>query len=290
MIPTADLHAAAERFGTPLYVYDAAELDAALGRVRAAFGDARLFYAMKANPNLSLLRRLAAAGVGAECVSAGEIARAEKVGLTGGQLIVNGPAKLAAEYAAGARLGATFVVDREEEVGLLPPRSRALVRVNPALEVSTHDHLATGAAGSKFGVTPAQAINFTLGFLAGTFLLSPDLDLSEGRVDSKRRWGVLGFLWVPYGRLFSHRGLSHTWLLGPLTRLAYVAVILAVVAGLVRVAFPAWTWPALPEPVGLKFAAPLLLGYYLSQWLHLIADGVHPDHGVRHSLRKLRRR
>lgn len=157
MIPTADLHAAAERFGTPLYVYDAAELDAALGRVRAAFGDARLFYAMKANPNLSLLRRLAAAGVGAECVSAGEIARAEKVGLTGGQLIVNGPAKLAAEYAAGARLGATFVVDREEEVGLLPPRSRALVRVNPALEVSTHDHLATGAAGSKFGVTPAQA-------------------------------------------------------------------------------------------------------------------------------------
>lgn len=39
----------------------------------------------------------------------------------------------------------------------LPPASRALVRVNPALTVSTHTHLATGAAGSKFGVTPAQA-------------------------------------------------------------------------------------------------------------------------------------
>lgn len=167
-------------------------------------------------------------------------------------------------------------------------------RVHNLINLAAYAVLAAGALAASrqdlIGVTPAQAINFTLGFMAGTFLLSPDLDLSEGRVDSKRRWGVLGFLWVPYGRMFSHRGLSHTWLLGPLTRLAYVAVLLGLVAGLVRVAFPAWQWPALPEPVGLKFAVPLLLGYYLSQWLHLIADGVHPDHGVRHSLRKLRRR
>ncbi|WP_425430331.1 diaminopimelate decarboxylase [Deinococcus planocerae] len=156
-IPRADLYAAADRFGTPLYVYDAAELDAALARVQAAFGGARVFYAMKANPNLALLARLRASGVGFECVSAGEIARAEHVGAGGEDILVNGPAKSREEYETGARLGAIFVVDREEEVGLLPPGSRALVRVNPALNVSTHDHLATGAAGSKFGVTPAQA-------------------------------------------------------------------------------------------------------------------------------------
>ncbi|MFB9995254.1 diaminopimelate decarboxylase [Deinococcus oregonensis] len=151
------LHRAAAQYGTPLYLYDAAELDAALSRVRSAFGTARVYYAMKANPNLTLLRRLHAAGVGFECVSAGEIARAERIGAGGDSLLVNGPAKSDAEYAAGARLGATFIVDRAEEVGLLPPHSRALVRVNPALEISTHDHLATGAAGSKFGVTLAQA-------------------------------------------------------------------------------------------------------------------------------------
>ncbi|EYB67943.1 diaminopimelate decarboxylase [Deinococcus phoenicis] len=152
----SELRTAAERFGTPLYVYDAAELDAALARVRSAFGPARVFYAVKANPNLTLLGRMRAAGVGFECVSAGEIARAEHVGASGDTLLVNGPAKSAQEYAAGARLGATFIVDRVEEVGLLPPRSKALVRVNPALDVSTHDHLATGAASSKFGVTPEQ--------------------------------------------------------------------------------------------------------------------------------------
>ncbi|KEF33743.1 diaminopimelate decarboxylase [Deinococcus sp. RL] len=156
MIPRDQLQTAAERFGTPLYVYDAAEIDAALGRVQAAFGGARVYYAMKANPNLALLRRLHGVGIGFECVSGGEIARAAAVGACGEQVLINGPAKLPDDYAAGARLGATFVVDREEEVGLLPPGSRALVRVNPALAVSTHAHLATGAASSKFGVTPAQ--------------------------------------------------------------------------------------------------------------------------------------
>lgn len=152
MLTDAQLHEAAERFGTPLYVYDAAELDAALARVRAAFGDARLFYAMKANPNLSLLARLHAAGVGFECVSLGELERAKYVGARGDEVLVNGPAKSEAEYALGTELGATFIVDRAGEEALLPPRSRVLLRVNPALEVSTHDHLATGAANSKFGV------------------------------------------------------------------------------------------------------------------------------------------
>lgn len=150
------LHEAADRFGTPLYVYDAAELDAALGRVMAAFGEARVFFAVKANSNLGVLRRMADAGLGFDCVSYGELCRAEFLGVPGERVISNGPAKSQEEYDLGARLGVTFIVDRVDEVGLLPPRSRALVRVNPALQISTHDHLATGSAASKFGVTPEQ--------------------------------------------------------------------------------------------------------------------------------------
>lgn len=121
ILSRTQLLTAAERFGTPLYVYHAAELDAALARVQTAFGDARIFYAMKANPNLTLLARMRAVGVGFECVSAGELARAEYVGAGGDGVLVNGPAKSPEEYAAGARLGATFIVDRAEEVRLLPP-------------------------------------------------------------------------------------------------------------------------------------------------------------------------
>ncbi len=150
----AQMKQAADTFGTPLYAYSAAELDAALRRVQDAFGSARIWYAMKANPNLTLLRRLALSGVGFECVSLGELERAVKVGAGGDTVIVNGPAKSDEEYRLGSELGATFIVDRAEEVGLLPPASRVLVRVNPGLEVSTHDHLATGAGHSKFGVRP----------------------------------------------------------------------------------------------------------------------------------------
>ncbi len=150
-------------------------------------------------------------------------------------------------------------------------------------------------------ITPLQALSFSLGYGVGTLLLSPDLDLAEGNVDSKRRWGPLGFLWVPYGRLFSHRGLSHTWLLGPMTRLVYLALIVALVWGLLIAVVslglipahllpPALLHPRLPlthQVLGFKLTYPLLGGYYLSQWLHLIADGVRPDHGFRHSRRKM---
>ncbi|WP_293911013.1 metal-binding protein [Deinococcus sp.] len=132
-------------------------------------------------------------------------------------------------------------------------------------------------------ITPAQAASFTLAYAAGTFLLSPDLDLAEGKVDSKRHWGLLGVLWVPYGMVFSHRGLSHTWLLGPLTRLAYVGLILLMVFGLLHYFWPALGLPRLPQPINVKFVLPVVLGYYVSQWLHLIADGVRPDHGMKRS-------
>ncbi len=152
MLSRDQLLEAAALFGTPLYVYDAREIDAALKRVRQAFGEARVFYAMKANPNFAILRRLRAAGVGFEAVSPGELARTRFLGCAGSEVIVNGPAKSEEEYQLGADMGATFVIDRMEEVGLLARGTPVLVRVNPALGVSTHPHLATGAADSKFGV------------------------------------------------------------------------------------------------------------------------------------------
>ncbi|GGJ90082.1 metal-binding protein [Deinococcus aquiradiocola] len=147
-------------------------------------------------------------------------------------------------------------------------------------------------------VSPAQALTFTAGYAVGTFLLSPDLDLAEGNVDSKRHWGFLGALWVPYGLMFSHRGLSHTWVIGPLTRLLYLSVMVAIVWGALQFLLPHDALLTLRRTLDLRslgayvwstgVAVPLLAGYYLSQWLHLTADGVRPDHGLRHGGRKLR--
>jgi uncharacterized metal-binding protein len=128
-----------------------------------------------------------------------------------------------------------------------------------------------------------RALAFLLGYLAGTFLLSPDLDLAEKGVRAQGRWGVLGALWRPYGWLFRHRGLSHTWVLGPLTRLGYLLLLLFLLYGLLKgvAAFMgaslALALPPLPKEVLLLG----LLGYYLSQWLHLVADDIWPDHDLR---------
>jgi uncharacterized metal-binding protein len=142
---------------------------------------------------------------------------------------------------------------------------------------------------------PEAAVVFAAAFAAGTFLLSPDLDLAEQNVGPKNAWGPLGVLWVPYGLVMSHRGTSHSWVVGPLTRLLYLLGIVAVLGlvlyaiayGLARFAnLPldlAWLRINLnPQDwnlsgVRLDVFVAMLAGYYLSQWLHLVADGVWPD-------------
>ena len=143
-------------------------------------------------------------------------------------------------------------------------------------------------------LAPETLKTFSLAFMIGTFLITPDLDLAENRMQARNNWGLLGLLWIPYGAMFSQRGLSNTWLIGPLTRLAYLALL-----GL------ALSWAAAQVGpyfgYGFSFRAELgenwselaigaLSGYYLSQWLHLLADGVRPDHGLRGRSRGRNRR
>jgi uncharacterized metal-binding protein len=132
---------------------------------------------------------------------------------------------------------------------------------------------------APFTVNPQLELSFLAGYLIGTFLVTPDLDLAEGHVRAKRHWGPLGWLWIPYGLAFSHRGWSHTWLMGPLTRIIYIILLSLVLWGMLE---------ALAQHFGLRLTPPhlnppqqlvasLVLGYYLSQWLHLMADGIWPD-------------
>lgn len=113
---------------------------------------------------------------------------------------------------------------------------------------------------------PATLIAFTVGFVAGTYLLSPDLDLHGSR--PKKRWGALRILWRPYATLMPHRGLSHGYILGPLTRIAYLTLILSPLLLIPQVLTLASTHAHLIAPTIL----PAALGYYAATWLHLIAD------------------
>lgn len=134
-------------------------------------------------------------------------------------------------------------------------------------------------------LTPQTFTFFAISYLIGTFLVTPDLDLADNHVRAKSNWGLLGLLWVPYGELFKHRGLSHTWLVGPLTRLVYMVVVALALSWLASAVAPYFGYSfSIRAELGenwRELVLGALAGYYLSQWLHLIADGVKPDHGLK---------
>ncbi|MGH2392253.1 MAG: diaminopimelate decarboxylase family protein [Candidatus Limnocylindria bacterium] len=137
-----------------MYVTD---LDAAtvhLAEYQSAFPGALIAYAVKANPDPRLLRRLVAEGTGCEVVTATELALAQRAGCPQDRIVMNGVGKTDADHAAAVGAGALLNAESLEELDALLAldASRIGLRLNPSLAPDTHAHLATGAADSKFGV------------------------------------------------------------------------------------------------------------------------------------------
>ncbi len=132
----------------------------------------------------------------------------------------------------------------------------------------THErfNLLLGASGLSFlawqkALPPELLFAGGTGFAVGTFLVTPDMDQAgKGGSRALRRWGPLAFLWLPYGLVFRHRGLSHLWPVGALTRLLYLALLASPLLS--------------PAPVWL-FSPPLLAfvaGFLLADLLHVLLD------------------
>lgn len=154
-----------------------------------------------------------------------------------------------------------------------------------ALAYRGADQAVGGTLSATLGAAGGWA--FVAGFLAGSLLLTPDLDIAFQTVNAKRRWGPLQRLWLPYGALFRHRGVSHTYLLGPATRLIYLALLLVPVALLAQamgfdaaaLGVPAaWLrdWAAFPWGRLLLAGC---AGVYMANWSHLLVDGIVPFGG-----------
>jgi diaminopimelate decarboxylase len=157
------LAAAAERWGTPLYVTDLDIAAGNLARVQAALPGALIAYAVKANPDPRLLRRLVADGGGCEVVTGVELALATRAGCPPQRIVMNGIGKTDVEAEAALRGGVLVNAESLDELAVLirvardVPDARIGLRLNPGIEAATHPHLATGSQGSKFGIPIADA-------------------------------------------------------------------------------------------------------------------------------------
>ncbi|MDX6520107.1 MAG: diaminopimelate decarboxylase, partial [Gaiellales bacterium] len=167
-VPASQL---AERFGTPLYIYDEAELRrrarAYLSGLESYPGASRAAYACKANATVEVIRVLADEGLGADVASAGELAAALRAGVEPELIVVHGnnksPADLAAAITAGAGLVVVDHLHELEQIDRLAGEAgrvqRVLVRVTPGIEADTHHKIMTGHHGSKFGLSAPDALD-----------------------------------------------------------------------------------------------------------------------------------
>ncbi len=160
------LDALAEAVGTPFYCYSSGALEAAYGAFAHAVSDlpALICYALKANPNMAVVRSFARLGAGADVVSEGELRRALAAGVAPNKIVFAGVGKTAREMALGLETGILqFNVESLPELELLSRVARdkgmtapVALRLNPDVDARTHPGIATGKAENKFGIDLGQ--------------------------------------------------------------------------------------------------------------------------------------
>lgn len=158
----------AERFATPAYVYSRASLtDAYRQYAEALKGREHLIcFAVKSNPNLSILKLFAKLGAGFDIVSGGELQRVLAAGGQASKVVFSGVGKSEAEMrqALTAEI-LCFNVESEAELvrlnevaGSMGKVASISFRVNPNVDAKTHPYISTGLKQSKFGVAYTDAL------------------------------------------------------------------------------------------------------------------------------------
>ncbi|WP_066653038.1 MULTISPECIES: diaminopimelate decarboxylase [Sphingomonas] len=197
----------AAEVGTPVYVYSQATLERHAEVFRAGLSGVErphLAFAVKANPNLAVLRVLAKAGYGADIVSGGELARALAAGMAPADIVFSGVGKTRDELSAALAAGIGQVnIELEEEGRVLGAiavaqglTAQAVLRVNPDVDAGTHAKISTGKAENKFGV-PIDQAPAIFARLAGT----PGLNLRGVAIHIGSQLGTLAPLEAAYARV-----------------------------------------------------------------------------------------
>jgi len=156
-------------FGTPLYIYSKNHFIKQYNNFASAFSSLnhKIFYAMKANYNLSIINTFAKLGSGIDANSEGELYRALKTGIHPSNIILTSVGKTKNEIKIGIEKNVLMIkAESEEEIelinkiaGELNKTASVAIRVNPDVDAKTHPYISTGLSTNKFGVDSKSALN-----------------------------------------------------------------------------------------------------------------------------------
>ncbi|MEE3463124.1 MAG: diaminopimelate decarboxylase [Candidatus Cryptobacteroides sp.] len=148
---------------TPFYYYDTELLRETLETIKAEirnYPGYHVHYAVKANANPKILKIIREAGLGADCVSGGEIKAAIQAGFPAGSIVYAGVGKSDWEINLGLDLGiGCFNVESLPELEIISALAKGrgttanvAFRINPNVGAHTHPNITTGYAENKFGI------------------------------------------------------------------------------------------------------------------------------------------
>ena len=148
---------------TPFYFYDTTLLQQTIEEVKRQIADRpswQVHYAVKANANPDILRIIADAGLGADCVSGGEVSAALAAGFRPESIVFAGVGKRDDEIQLGLDAGiGRFNMESTAEMMVISElalaagrRAPVSIRVNPDVGAHTHANITTGLAENKFGI------------------------------------------------------------------------------------------------------------------------------------------
>ncbi|HEX8506208.1 MAG TPA: diaminopimelate decarboxylase [Hymenobacter sp.] len=156
------LRAAADQFGTPLYVYNSATITGQYEKLKKAFSGhkTRFFYACKALSNVSILRHIHGLGSGLDCVSINEVRLGLHVGFAPDDILFTPNSVTFEELVEAKNLGVNLNIDNIsllERFGATFGGSYPVcVRLNPHIEAGGNYKIQTGHIDSKFGISIHQ--------------------------------------------------------------------------------------------------------------------------------------
>lgn len=152
---------------TPFYYYDTRLLQDTIDAVKEEIHNRNgyhVHYAVKACAHPDVLRLIQEAGLGADCVSGGEIQASLDAGFPGDRIVYAGVGKSDWEIELGLQAGIRYfnvesVAELEvinEIAARMDRMARVSFRINPDVGAHTHANITTGLAENKFGIAMDQ--------------------------------------------------------------------------------------------------------------------------------------
>ena len=192
-LPESEIKAFAAKVETPFHIYDEAAIENNVRRIQRAFAWNEGFinyFAVKALPNVNIVRMLGSLGFGADCSSLAELIIAEQAGITGERIMFTSNDTPDEEFRKAYELGAVLNLDDithieavERAVGSFP--ETVSFRYNPGAE-RTGNAIIGNPVESKYGVTRSQIFDCyriakekgAKHFMLHTMVASNELDAS----------------------------------------------------------------------------------------------------------------